>query len=107
MIAVGRAFVAFLRGDGEATMTLASRPLAELGEGEWLLESLATALLGSAEWLCGRLDEAEGAMGSSVARWRDAGVHDMVAWWCQYLGQIQLAQGRLDRADETYRQRPG
>jgi LuxR family transcriptional regulator, maltose regulon positive regulatory protein len=42
-------------------------------------------------------------MGSSVARWRDAGVHEMVAWWCQYLGRIQLAQGRLDRADETYR----
>ena len=84
-------------------MTFASRALAELGEGEWLLESLATALLGSAEWLCGRLDEAERAMGSSVARWRDAGVHEMVAWWCQYLGQIQLAQGRLDRADETYR----
>ena len=103
MIALGRAFVAFLRGDGEATMTFASRALAELGDGEWLLESLATALLGSAEWLCGRLDEAERAMGSSVARWRDAGVHEMVAWWCQYLGQIQLAQGRLDRADETYR----
>jgi LuxR family transcriptional regulator, maltose regulon positive regulatory protein len=104
MIAVGRCFVAYLRGDGERTMSFASQALAELGEDEWMLGSLARAQLGSAEWLCGRLGTAERTIASSIERWRAAGVHDMVTLWSQYLGQIQRAQGRLDRALATYEQ---
>jgi ATP/maltotriose-dependent transcriptional regulator MalT len=104
MIAVGRAFVTYLRGDGDATMHFASRALAEIGEGDWMLDSLARALLGSAEWLHGRLGEAERAIASSIARWQAAGVHDQVELWCQYLGQIQCARGRLDLAVATHQQ---
>jgi LuxR family transcriptional regulator, maltose regulon positive regulatory protein len=104
MIAVGRCFVAYLRGDGERTMWFASLALAELREDEWMLDSLARAQLGSAEWLCGRPGAAERTIASSIARWRAAGVHDMVTLWCQYLGQIQRAQGRLDSALATYQQ---
>ena len=99
MIAVGRAFVAFQRGDGPTTQAYAARALAELGDDEWFLASLATATLGAAEWLCGRLDDAERLIASAIAQWRARGVHEMIALWCQYLGLVQLGQGRLDRAN--------
>ena len=102
MIAVGRAFVAFQRGDGEATLSFASQALAAVRDGEWFLESLATAHLGAAKWLCGQLAEAEGAIAASIAQWLDGGVHEMVALWCQYLGQIQRALGRPDKALGTF-----
>jgi ATP/maltotriose-dependent transcriptional regulator MalT len=102
MIAVRRAFVAFLRGDGEAAMSFASQALTEVSENEWMLESLARAQLGSAEWLCGRLEAAESTIASSIERWRAAGAHDLVTLWWQILGRIQRAQGRLDRALGNY-----
>jgi LuxR family maltose regulon positive regulatory protein len=104
MIAIGRAFVAYERGDGEATMAFASRALAEIGEEEWWLDSLARALFGAAAWLHGRLGEAERAIASSIARWQAADVHDQVELWSQSLGQIQCARGRLDLAVGTYQQ---
>jgi LuxR family transcriptional regulator, maltose regulon positive regulatory protein len=104
MIAIGRAFVAYERGDGEATMAFASRALAEIGEGEWWLDSLARALFGAAAWLHGRLGEAERAIASSIARWQAADEYDQVELWSQYLGQIQCARGRLDLAVENYQQ---
>jgi ATP/maltotriose-dependent transcriptional regulator MalT len=102
MIAARRAFVAFLRGDGGAAMSLASQALTEVREDEWMLESLARAQLGSAEWLCGRLEAAESIIASSIERWRAAGARDLVTLWWQYLGRIQRAQGHLDRALGTY-----
>ena len=104
MIAVGRAFVASLRGDGEASMSFATQARAELDEDEWMLESFAIATFGVAEWLCGRLEDAERTIASTIARWRAHGVHESIALWCQYLGQVELGQGRLDRALATYRQ---
>ena len=104
MIAVGRAFVAFSRGDGQGTMAFASRALADIGEGEWWLDSLAQAHVGAAAWLHGELGQAERAIASSVARWQAADVDDQVELWSQYLGQIQCARGRLDLAVGTYQQ---
>jgi LuxR family maltose regulon positive regulatory protein len=104
MIAVGRAFVAYMRGDGDNAMAFASRALTEVGEDEWMLGSLAQAILGSAEWLCCQLGGAERALASSIAGFRAADANDMVALWCQYLGQIQCAQGRLDAAFGTYQE---
>ncbi len=104
MIAVGRAFVSFSRGDGEATMEGASRALAEIGPGEWWLDSLAQALVGAAALLRGQLGEAERALAPSLARWQAADVHDQVELWSQYLGKIQCARGRLDLAAGTYQQ---
>jgi LuxR family maltose regulon positive regulatory protein len=104
MIALGRAFVAFSRGDGDATMAYASRALAVIGEEEWWLDALARALFGAAEWLHGQLAQAERAIASSIPRWQAANVHDQVELWSQYLGQIHCARGRLDRAVGTYQQ---
>ena len=41
LIALHRSYLAQLRGDAEATAAFASQALAELGEGEWMLNSVA------------------------------------------------------------------
>jgi tetratricopeptide (TPR) repeat protein len=104
MIAAGRAFLAELRGDGESTISFASQALAELGEGDWMLESLARGHIAIADWLRGRLPEAERAFASLIAAWVAAGESALVAWGCHHLGQIQRAQGRPDAALRTYQQ---
>jgi LuxR family transcriptional regulator, maltose regulon positive regulatory protein len=103
-IALDHAYLAQLRGDAEATAGFASRALAEVGEGEWMLASHASGYLGAAEWLRGRLAEAERALSSSIGQWRAAREPIMTAWGCHHLGQVQRAQGRLDAAAGTYQQ---
>jgi LuxR family transcriptional regulator, maltose regulon positive regulatory protein len=103
-VAVQRAILAELRGDAEATVAFASRALAELGEGEWTLQSQARVQLGMAEWLRGRPEQAERIFTASIARWRAAGEHHLAAWGSDRLGLIQRAQGRLDAALKTYQQ---
>src|SRR6266699_209922 len=66
-IALGRAYLAHLRGDAEQTIALARRALAELDEGEWMLESVTRWYLAVAEWLRGNPAEAERAFASSFA----------------------------------------
>jgi ATP/maltotriose-dependent transcriptional regulator MalT len=103
-VALGRAFVAHLRGDADGTIALASQALAELDEGEWVLGSVTRQQLAVAEWLRGQLGEAERAFASSIAAWWTAGEPGLAAWGCHHLGQLQRAQGRLDKALETYHQ---
>jgi LuxR family transcriptional regulator, maltose regulon positive regulatory protein len=103
-IAHERATLAHLRGDAEGTITFARRALAELDEGEWMLDCLTRWHLGGAEWLRGRLAEAERALVSSIAGWRAAGDPILAAWSSEHLGQVQRAQGRLDAALGTYRE---
>jgi LuxR family maltose regulon positive regulatory protein len=103
-IALGRAAVAELRGDAEGTAAFASRALAEVAEGEWLLDSVIRSWLAVAEWLCGRLAAAERALLSIIARERAAGERALAGRACHHLGQIQRAQGRLNAALDTYRQ---
>jgi LuxR family maltose regulon positive regulatory protein len=102
MVAVGRAFVAFSRGQSEATRVFAAQALAAIDAEEWWLDSLAQALVGAAAWLNGQIEDAERAIAASIQRWQAAGVHDQVELWSQYLGPIQSARGRLDLAAETY-----
>jgi LuxR family maltose regulon positive regulatory protein len=104
MVAASRAFLAELRGDADSTTTFASRALALLGEGDWMLESLARGHLAIAEWLRGRLLEAERGFAACVSGWRVAGESALVAWGCHHIGQIQRAQGRPDAALDTYGQ---
>ena len=104
MIAIGRAFVALLRGDGEATMAFAAQALAELGEGEWLLDSLAPRARRG-----GRVAPrpARGGRARHRLEHRTVAAPACTSWstlWCQYLGPVQWRQGRLDAALETYRQ---
>jgi LuxR family transcriptional regulator, maltose regulon positive regulatory protein len=101
-IALERAYLSEFRGDAEGSLAFASRVLAELDEGEWMLESLAQERMAVADWLRGKLPEAEDAIALRVSRFLAAGESTLVAWECYYLGLIQRAQGRLDAARRTY-----
>ena len=55
-IGLARAYLAGLHGDAEETAASASRALAALGEGEWVLHSVGLWMLAIAEWVSGRLE---------------------------------------------------
>jgi len=99
-----RCYLAQLRGDAEATAAFATQALAEIKPGERLLSVAAHGFLGVAEWLRGRLSEAERAVASSVAGWRETGQLTLTAWGWYELALIQRAQGRLDAAAPTCQQ---
>jgi LuxR family transcriptional regulator, maltose regulon positive regulatory protein len=105
-IALERAGLAHLRGDAEQMATSARRALAELGEGEWMLESFTRWYLAVAQWVAGRLVEAEAALASSIARWRAASHRAPAAAALGYhsLGLVQRDRGRLVAALATYRE---
>jgi ATP/maltotriose-dependent transcriptional regulator MalT len=103
-IALGRAALAQLSGDAEGAIRFGRRTLAELGEGEWMLESITRGYLALAEWLHGELTEAERALSSAFAQAQAAGAATMAAWVCHHLGLVQRAQARLDAAAATYQQ---
>src|SRR5207245_9497390 len=69
-IAVDRTFLAVLHGEAERATMFASRTLAEVEEGEWLLASHAGGYLGVAELLPGRRGEAVTALAANIARSR-------------------------------------
>jgi LuxR family maltose regulon positive regulatory protein len=105
-IALERAGLAHLRGDAEQMATSARRALAELGAGEWMLESFARWYLATAAWVAGRPAEAEAALASGIAGWRVAGHRAPAAAALGYhgLGLVQRDQGRLEAALATYRE---
>jgi LuxR family transcriptional regulator, maltose regulon positive regulatory protein len=106
-IARMHAAVAQLRGDPEQTVAFARQALAELEQGEWMLESVTRWYLAVAEWLRGQPAEAERAFvssSSSIAAWRATGQLTLAAWGYYYLGQVQRAQGRLGAALGTYQE---
>jgi LuxR family transcriptional regulator, maltose regulon positive regulatory protein len=103
-ITLERAWLAYLRGDAESTATFASRTLAELGEGERMLDSVTRWQLAVAEWLRGRLPAAEQAMASRVTGFRAAGELTPAASGGYFLGEVQRAHGRLEAAAGTYQQ---
>ena len=104
LIALCRSYLAQLRGDPESTAEFASRALAKLGEGEWMLSSAVQGFLATSEWLRGQLAEAEGGFESSIAGWRAAGQLTVTAWRRYLLCRVQGAQGRLDAAARTCQQ---
>jgi LuxR family maltose regulon positive regulatory protein len=103
-IALGRAYLAGLRGDVDSTAAFGSQALAALGPGEWMLESVTRAQLAVADWLRGRLGEAERTLVSITARWRAAGEHALAIRGYYLIGQVQCAHGRLPAAARTYQQ---
>ena len=104
LIALCRSYLAQLRGDPESTAEFASRALAKLGEGEWMLSSAVQGFLATSEWLRGQLAEAERGFESSIAGWRAVGQLTVTAWRRYLLCQVQGAQGRLDAAVRTCQQ---
>jgi LuxR family transcriptional regulator, maltose regulon positive regulatory protein len=102
-----RGGAAHLRGDAEQAILFARRALAELDEGEWMLESVTRWQLVGAEWLRGQPAEAErGFLSaiSSLAAWRATGQLTLVAWGYDHLGHAQRARGRLGAALATYQE---
>ncbi len=104
LIALCRSYLAQLRGDPESTAEFASRALAKLGEGEWMLSSAVQGFLATSEWLRGQLAEAERGFESSIAGWRAVGQLTVTSWRRYLLCQVQGAQGRLDAAAQTCQQ---
>ena len=103
-IALDRAALAAYRGDAAQASAFARRALADIGEGEWMLEAYARGHLAMAEWLGGRLAQAERAFASTIAQWRAAGERFLPVRLAEFLGQAQRGQGRLDAALRTYQQ---
>jgi LuxR family transcriptional regulator, maltose regulon positive regulatory protein len=105
-IALDRAYLADLRGDGESTAAFAAQALAEIHDDETMLKAHAVATLAMADWLRGRLPEAERGFASSIRAWREMGraAQALAAWGYRSLGQVQRAQGRLGAAIQTYQQ---
>ncbi len=105
-IALQRAGLAHLRGDAEQTIASARQAMAELGEGEWMLQSFTRWYLAMAEWMAGRLAEAEELLTASIALWRAASERVPAASALGYhcLGLVQRDQGRLEAALATYRE---
>jgi LuxR family transcriptional regulator, maltose regulon positive regulatory protein len=102
-----RAGVAHLRGDAEQTILFARRALAELDEGEWMLESVTRWQLVGAEWVRGQPAEAERGFLSSIsslAAWSATGQLTLVAWGYDHLGHAQRARGHLGAALATYQE---
>jgi LuxR family transcriptional regulator, maltose regulon positive regulatory protein len=101
-ITTGQGWLAWLRGDADGAAALASQALGELTDGDWLLTSMCQLELALADRLRGRLDDAERGFTASIAGWRAAGQRGWAVSVCDYLGQVHLAQGRLDAALGTY-----
>ena len=103
LIALQRSYIAQLHGDADTTATLASRALAQLHDGEWMLHSAIQGFLAVAEWLRGRLSEAERAFTASISGWDAVGQLTTWVWGHYSVASLQRAQGRLDAADQTCR----
>jgi LuxR family transcriptional regulator, maltose regulon positive regulatory protein len=103
-IALGRAALAELHGDAEQTSAFARQALAEVGEGESMVESQARGYLAVADWLRGQVVEAEQALGGLVAAQRAAGDRSMAMWPQYELGQVQQARGHLGAALRNFEQ---
>jgi len=101
-IAFLRAEVARLRGDAARAVDFDQQALGHLGEDDWLLRSQVSWNLAGADWLCGRLEQAELALAKVAAERRAAGEGYLAMRVCYDLGQVQLAQARLDAALRTY-----
>ena len=94
LIANFRAYIAELRNDANGTSAFAAKALAELNEGERLVDSMSRWNRAAADWLCGRLAEAERVFVPSVAGRQAAGLPTWSAWGSYELAQVQRAQGR-------------
>ncbi len=102
-IALVRAFVAHLRGQSDAAVTLAQQTLSGLDDDRSAVALIAELHLASAPWLRGAVTEAEPALKANVDRWRALGEPDRAAFGCHYLARTQRARGDLVAAIDTYR----
>ena len=95
-IAAGRAWLAYLGGDADATVALATEARSKLGDADSLLNAFCQLELAVADRLRGRLDDAERGFAASVTSLVAAGARGLAAAVCGYLTEIQMCKGRLD-----------
>src|SRR5215207_6844110 len=104
-VAMLRAELARQRGDVEHTIQFTRRARAHLGEGDRYLRFFNSWNLAVAKQMQGRLGEAEDALAELAADPWASGRHPYIAVRTYYaLGQVQLTQGRLSAALQTFRQ---
>jgi LuxR family transcriptional regulator, maltose regulon positive regulatory protein len=104
-VAMLRAELARHRGDIEHTIQFTRRARAHAGEGDWYLHFFTSWNLAVAKQMQGRLGEAEDALAELAADPWASGRNPYVAVRTYYaLGQVQLTQGRLSAALQTFRQ---
>jgi LuxR family transcriptional regulator, maltose regulon positive regulatory protein len=104
-VAMLRAELARHRGDVEHTIQFSRRARAHLGEGDQYLRFFTSWNLAVAKQMQGRLGEAEDALAELAADPWASGRNPYVAVRTYYaLGQVQLTQGRLSAALQTFRQ---
>jgi LuxR family maltose regulon positive regulatory protein len=101
-VAIGKAWLAYLRGDADGTAAFASQARSELADSDTMLTFFYRLEFALADWLGGRLDDAERGVASTIAGLRAAGERGLAIAACAILGHIQVAQGRLDAALGTY-----
>jgi len=102
-VAIGKAWLAYLRGDAGGTAAFASQARSELAASDKMLTSFYRLELALADWLGGRLGDAERSFASTIAGLRAAGERGLAIAASSLLGHVQVAQGRLDAALGTYR----
>jgi LuxR family transcriptional regulator, maltose regulon positive regulatory protein len=104
-VAMLRAELARHRGDVEHTIQFSRQARAHLGEGDQYLHFFTSWNLAVAKQMQGRLGEAEDALAELAADPWASGRNPYVAVRTYYaLGQVQLTQGRLSAALQTFRQ---
>src|SRR5215207_3329129 len=104
-VAMLRAELARQRGDVEHTIQFTRRARAHLGEGDRYLRFFNSWNLAVVKQMQGRLGEAEDALAELAADPWASGRNPYVAVRTYYaLGKVQLTQGRLSAALQTFRQ---
>jgi LuxR family maltose regulon positive regulatory protein len=101
-VAVYRAGQAQALGKVTDTVTHAQRALNLLPEDDHLQRGAAMALLGLASWASGDLEAAHQSFAQGMARMERAGIAAQAIGCAIALGDIRIAQGRLQEAMGTY-----
>jgi LuxR family maltose regulon positive regulatory protein len=104
LLALTRGYLTQLHGDAGGTAEWGSRALAASEPDQWIVRSVAQGQLAVAGWLNGQLGEAERGFADSIIGRRAVGLPTWEAWASFELGQVQLAQGRLNAAESTGQQ---
>ncbi|MEZ4683231.1 MAG: hypothetical protein R2932_54385 [Caldilineaceae bacterium] len=103
-IAAARTYHALALGDLSGTMQYARRALALFPADEHLRRGTPAALLGLATWASGDLEEAYRAFADAMTIFQRAGNILFAITGTYFLADIQVVQGRLRAATETYQQ---
>lgn len=95
---------ALTQNDLPRALTLSQQALALLPEAELTFRSMATQIQGYVYRLTGQVEQASQALIEAGHSSRQAGNVTVATFALSDLGEVQLMQGQLHQADQTYRQ---